>query len=151
MASPRPPSRGQRRAERGSALDGEPAATDLERLSQLARALADSEPGPAGELACALADAVTGIASRVDALWHLIATVVETAGISVPEAKSAPAEFLQALAAPRSTRPRGVRLSIDGREWVAAISKDRLPADPAIAWAALERLTRATDDQEPGR
>jgi hypothetical protein len=135
----------------GPALNSEPAATDLERLSQLARALADSEPGPAGELACALADAVTGIASRVDALWRLIATVVETAGISVPETKSPPVEFLQALAAPRSTQNRGVRLSIDGREWVAAISKDRLPADPAIAWAALERLTRATDDQEPGR
>ena len=58
----------------GAALNSEPAATDLEQLGKLARALADSEPGPAGELACALAEAVTGIASRVDALWRLIAT-----------------------------------------------------------------------------
>jgi hypothetical protein len=135
----------------GHALNSEPATTDLERLGQLARALADSEPGPASELGCALADAVTGIAGRVDDLWRLIVTVVETAGISVPEAQSPPADFLQALAAPRSNQTRGVRLSIDGREWVAAISQDQPPADPAIAWAALERLTRAADDQEPGR
>jgi hypothetical protein len=123
----------------------------LERLSELARALAESDPGPASELACALADAVAGIAGRMDALWRLIAAVVETAGVSVADAKSPPAEFMRALAAPGGPGHHSVRLSIDGKEWVAAISQDQRPTDPAGAWAALERLARAAGDEEPGR
>lgn len=132
-------------------MNGQYPAADLDRLSQLARTLADSDPGPAAELGCALAEAVAGIADRVDALRQLIVTVVEAAGLSVPGAQPPPAEFLQALAAPRSTESAGVRVTIDGREWVAAISQDEPPADPAIAWAALERLARTAEDQEPGR
>jgi hypothetical protein len=94
---------------------------------------------------------VAHIAGRVDALWRLIVTVVETAGLSAPDAESPPAEFLQALAAPPGNQTRGIRLSIDGREWVAAISQDRPPADPAGAWAALERLTRSAENQDHGK
>jgi hypothetical protein len=93
---------------------------------------------------------VAGIAGRVDALWRLIAAVVETAGVSAADAKSPPAEFTLALAAPRGSH-QSVRLNIDGKEWVAAISQDERPADPAGAWAALERVAKAADDEEPGR
>lgn len=129
---------------------GGPDEADLERIRQLAHDLADSDPGPAGELACALADAVVGIAGRVDALWQLITAVVETAGLSGPGDTSPPAEFVQALTSARSSGVQGVRLSIGGKQWVAAISQDQPPADPARAWAALERLTQATDDQDDG-
>jgi hypothetical protein len=121
---------------------------DLERVRRLAADLAGSDPGPAGELACALADAVAGIAGRVDALWQLITSVVQAAELSgpAPAAGPPPAEFVRAVTAPRRAGTRGVRLSIDGKQWVAAISQDQPPADPAGAWAALERLTRAADD-----
>jgi hypothetical protein len=130
-------------------LNDESPSADLDRLRELARALAESDPGPASELACALADAVAGVAGRMDALWRLIAAVVETAGLSLPDAKSPPAEFTRALAAPRGTGQQSVRLNIDGREWVAAISQDERPADPAGAWAAIERITKAAGQQEP--
>jgi hypothetical protein len=121
---------------------------DLERLGQLARDLADSDPGPAGELACALAEAVADISGRVDALWQLITAVVETAGLTIPEETSPPAEFAQALTSARSSGVRAVRLRISGKEWVAAVSQDHPPDDPARAWAALERVTEAADDQD---
>ena len=146
---------GPRRAERGFTLNDEPAATDLERLSELARALAESDPGPASELACALADAVAGLSGRMDALWRLIAAAVETAGLSVTAAAPPPAEFTRGHPPPGGTSHRGtghqsVRLSIDGKDWVAAISEDEPPADPAGSWAALERITKAADPQQPG-
>jgi hypothetical protein len=122
--------------------------TDLERLGQLARDLADSDPGPAGELACALAEAVAAISGRVDALWQLIAAVVETAGLAMPEEASPPAEFVQALTSARSSGVQAVRLRISGKEWVAAVSQDQPPDDPARAWAALERVTEAADDRD---
>jgi hypothetical protein len=136
----------------------QPEAADLERIRQLARDLADSDPGPAGELACALADAVVSIAGRVDALWQLITAVVESAGLSMPEGSAPegsapdgsapPAEFVQALTAARGTGVHGVRLNISGRQWVAAISQDQPPDDPARAWAALKRLAEAADGQD---
>lgn len=121
---------------------------DLQRVRQLARDLADSDPGPAAELACALAEAVLGIADRMDALWQLITAAVETAGLDVPEGTSPPAEFVQALTSAPSSGVKGVRLSIGGKQWVAAVSQDQPPADPARAWAALERLTQAAEDQD---
>jgi len=127
---------------------GRPEGADLERVRQLARELAASDPGPAGELAGALAEAVTAISARVDALWQLITAVVETAGLTVPGEASPPAEFVQAVMPARGSGVKGVRLSISGKEWVAAISQDQPPADPARAWAALERLTEAADDQD---
>lgn len=142
---------------------GLPEPADLERIRQLAQDLADSEPGPAGELACVLADAVVSIAGRVDALWRLITAVVESAGLvekaslgeltsqGRPGASAPPAEFLQAVTSPRNSGGhRGVRLNINNKEWVAAISQDQPPVDPAGAWAALERLTKTTDDQDAG-
>jgi hypothetical protein len=129
---------------------GRPEGADLERVRQLAEDLADSDPGPAGELACALAEAVVGIAGRVDALWQLITAVVETAGLSAPDPESPPAEFVQALTSARSSGGKGVRLSIGGKQWVAALSQDEPPADPARAWAALQRLTKAAGDQDGG-
>ncbi len=127
---------------------GRPEGADLERVRQLARELAASDPGPAGELAGALAEAVTAISARVDALWQLITAVVETAGLTVPGEASPPAEFVQAVMPARGSGVKGVRLSISGKEWVAAISQDQPPADPARAWAVLERLTEAADDQD---
>jgi len=138
-----------------------PEATDLERVRQLTQDLADSDPGPAAELACALADAVVGIAGRVDALWQLITAVVESAGLSVPdgsapegsalESSAPPVEFVQALTSARGSGVQGVRLNISGKEWVAAISQDQPPDDPARAWAALKRLTEAADSRDDGR
>jgi hypothetical protein len=131
---------------------GRPEGADLERVRQLAQDLADSDPGPAGELACALAEAVVGIAGRMDALWQLITAVVEAAGLSMPAdispGSDPPSEFVRALTSARGSGVKGVRLSISGKEWVAAISQDQPPADPARAWAALERLTKATGDQD---
>ena len=91
------------------------------------------------------------MAGRMDDLWRLIAAVVETAGVSVADAASPPAEFTRALAAPGGTGHQSVRLSIDGKEWGAAISQDERPADPASAWAALERVTKAADHEAAGR
>jgi hypothetical protein len=53
---------------------------DLDRIRRLATDLAATDSGPAGELACALADAVLGIADRVHALWQLIAAGAGGAG-----------------------------------------------------------------------
>ncbi|HEU5417102.1 MAG TPA: hypothetical protein VFV41_05390 [Streptosporangiaceae bacterium] len=131
---------------------------ELARIRQLASELAEVDSGPAGELACALADAVLVLADRVDGLWQLIAAVVAAADQppgagQEPLAGPPPAEFLQALAAGRKpgrgAGHRGVRLSIGGREFVAAISPDQAPADPAGAWSALERLARSGDPGWP--
>lgn len=139
---------------------GSPEAAGLEHIRRLARSLAASDPGPAAELGCALADEVERIAVRVDALWRLITAVVEAAELSGtaegtgPDspAASPPPEFLQALSSPRRSGDRALRLNINNTEWVAAISQDEPPADPGRTWAALERLTRAIGDQaEPGQ
>jgi hypothetical protein len=119
--------------------DGDP---DLERIRQLASELAAADEGPAGELACALADAVLVIADRVDALWQLIAAVVSAAGPTAA-GDAPPPEFLQAMTSARGSGPRGVWLNIAGQDWAAAISSGTRPADPADAWAALERLARS--------
>jgi hypothetical protein len=135
---------------------------ELARIRQLAREVAAADSGPAGELACALADAVLVMADRVDGLWQLIAAVVAAAdppagrpaaaGREVP-AGPPPAEFLQALAAGRAGGPdaghRGIRLSIGGRQFVAAISPEHSPADAASAWSALERLATSEDPGWP--
>jgi hypothetical protein len=143
------------------ARSGGPA--DLERIRRLASDLAAADTGPAGELACALADAVLGIAGRVDALWQLIAAVASAA--DAPSAADAaagtiapasgdeppPAEFLQALTSARGTGHQGVRLNIAGRPWVAAISNAQPSPDPARAWATLERLAQsAAESGESG-
>ena len=120
---------------------------DLERIRRLAAELAAADTGPAAELALALAEAVTGLSDRVDALWQLISAVVESAGLSSPAgstadpAEQAPAEFVQALAGARSTGRRGVRLSIDGQDWVAALGSQP-PSTGPEAWTALSRLAR---------
>lgn len=120
--------------------------SDLERIRRLASELAEADTGPAGELACALADAVLGIAGRVDALWRLIAAVASAAApLAAGGQESPPAEFQQALTSARGSDPRGVWLNIAGQEWVAAISANTRPADPAAAWATLERLARSAE------
>lgn len=137
-------------------VSGRPELAELERIRQLARDLAESDPGPAGEFACALADAVTSIAGRVDGLWRLITAVVESAGLveaagpAVTGGSAPPAEFLQAVSSARGSSDRALRLNINNKEWVAAISQDQPPADPARTWAALERLTKAIDDDQDG-
>jgi hypothetical protein len=125
---------------------------DLDRIRHLAQLLAATDAGPAGELAGQLADAVTALTARVDAmsarvdmLWQLISAVVESAGLSAPAADAPPREFVQALERARSTGRRGVRLSIDGREWVAALSQQPPAPDPA-SWSAIERLAKQADD-----
>jgi hypothetical protein len=145
---------------------GHPEAAELERIRLLARDLAGSHPG-AAELGYALADAadriagrlesitgqIEGITGRVDGLWRLITAVLESAGLAEaaeaagPAASPPSAEFLQAVSAPRGSSDRALRLNINNKEWVAAISQDQPPADPARTWAALERLTRTIEDQ----
>lgn len=126
---------------------------DLERIRQLASELAQADSGPAGQLAGELAEAVVGLSDRVDALWRLIAAVIESAGLAAPASSTpssggvAPTDFVQALNNARATGRRGVRLSIDGREWVAALSQQPPAADGA-SWAAIERLTRESADQD---
>jgi hypothetical protein len=51
------------------------------------------------------------------------------------------------VSSPRGASDRALRLNINNKEWVAAISQDQPPADPARTWAALERLTKDIDDQ----
>jgi hypothetical protein len=126
---------------------------DLQRIRQLAIELAATDDGPAGELACALADAVVDLSDRVDALWRLISAVVESAGLAAPTAGrpgaaiGPPSEFVQALNSARATGRRGVRLCIDGKEWVAALSQQP-PFPDGAAWSAIERLTRESTDQD---
>ena len=126
---------------------------DLDRIRQLAAELARADSGPASQLVRALADEVASVADRVgemadrvESLWQLIAAVVDAAGLEVPDT-GAPREFVQALHSAQSAGNPGMRLTIGGREWVAAISPDQPPADPGHAWAALERLARMTDEQ----
>jgi hypothetical protein len=125
------------------AHDDRGAYPDLDRIRQLAGELAATDSGRAGELACALADAVLGIADRVDALWQLITAVVSAADTAPGAQEAPPAEFLQALTSARGSGHQGVRLSIAGREWIAAVSQDQRSADPVRAWAALQRLAGA--------
>jgi hypothetical protein len=142
---------------------------ELAQVRRLASELAAADAGPAAELACALADVVLRVADRVDALWQLIAAVVSaadpatagsgTAGSGTAGSGTAgngtagngpPAEFLQALTSARGSGHAGIRLSLAGGEWVAAVSQDQRPADPAAAWAALERLAQSAGDQSAG-
>ncbi len=136
---------------------------DLDRIAALARALAASDSGPAAELGCALADAVAVLSRRVDALWQVIDAALAAAGLGPGErpedrppatgpatGPAPPAELVRALTAPQDF-DQGIRLSIDGKDWVAAISPDARAADPSAAWAALQRLTQAAaEDQDPG-
>jgi hypothetical protein len=125
---------------------------DLERIRRLASELAAADPGPAGALAAELAEALAGLSARIDALWELISAIVAAAGLGGPaetadpghagadpaqaypdhaypaqpdltQAVSAQADFARAMASARLTGQRGLRLSIDGREWVAALSQ----------------------------
>jgi hypothetical protein len=135
---------------------------DLDRIRYLARLLAETDPGPAGELARELADGISALAAtvgslsaRLDALWQLISAVVESAGLSAPAAGAPipgapiagapPAQFAAELESARSTGKRGIRLSIDGREWVAALSQQPPAADPE-SWAAIARLAQQASD-----
>jgi hypothetical protein len=127
---------------------------DLERIRQLARMLSDTDVSPAGELAAELTEAVAalsakveGLSVRVDALWQLISAIVESAGLGKPSKSAPPPEFVQALDRARSTGRRGVRLNIDGKEWVAALSQQPPAPDPA-SWSAIERLAKQAGDQD---
>jgi hypothetical protein len=124
----------------------------LDRARHLAELLAETDAGPAGELAGELADEVAalaarveGLSARVDALWQLISAVVKAAGLSAPETGAPPPEFVQALERARTSGRRGVRLNIDGREWVAALSQQPPAPDPA-SWSAIERLAKQAGD-----
>jgi hypothetical protein len=134
--------------------------SDLDRIRRLAAELAATGPGPAAELATELADALAGLSARIDALWQLISAVVESAGLSVPAAGAPPPDFVRARESARTpgrcgrggaraptTGRRGVRLSIDGREWVAALSQ-QLPEADRASWSAIERLARESSDQD---
>jgi len=101
-----------------------------------------------------LADAIASLSARVDALWQLISAVVESAGLAVPAVPgptmpdpAPPPDFVQALAAARQAGRRGVRLTIDGKEWVAALGQRPPEPDPA-SWSAIERLARGAEDQD---
>jgi hypothetical protein len=131
---------------------------DLDRLRELAAELAATDTSLAGQLACALAEAFADLSDRVDALWQLISAVVESAGLSAPAtspagpaspapASPAPAAFVQALTAARATGRRDVRMSVDGREWVAVLSQHP-PVAEQEAWSAIERLARKSDQDE---
>jgi hypothetical protein len=120
-------------------------AVDLERILRLARELADSDPGPARELGCALAEAVVTLTRRVNELWELIGAALDAAGLGSTRAGGAEPspEFVRALTSPRGS-DQGVPLDISGKQWIAAINQERPPADPRAAWAALERITSPT-------
>ena len=120
---------------------------DLERIREIAAALAAEGPGSAADLATEVAAALVALSARIDAIWQLITAVVESAGLIVPQASTPPADFVQALATARRTGRRGVRLSIDGKEWVAALSQQVPSPDPA-SWSAIERLARQSADQD---
>jgi hypothetical protein len=106
---------------------------------------------PAPDRICELADAIASLSARVDALWQLISAVVESAGLAVPSpttpGPAPPPDFVQALAAARKTGRRDVRLSIDGKAWVAALGQQPPEPDPA-SWSAIERLARQAEDQD---
>jgi hypothetical protein len=153
---------------------------ELERITRLAAELAATDPGPGGALATELAEALASLSARVDALWQLISAVVASAGAVDPVETSDPgtrapgppgrtgpaagADFARAVASARRTGQRDLRLSIDGREWVAALSpetpsrqapgqqaaaRQRPDADQA-AWSAIERLARESKGQDDG-
>jgi hypothetical protein len=99
-----------------------------------------------------LSDQVGQLSGRVDALWRLIAAVVQGAssdgGRTASHAAGTdppPPEFLQAIASAQGTGRHGVRLSIAGKDWVASLDPDMPATDAAGAWSALERLAKATD------
>ena len=120
---------------------------DLDRIRDLAARLAALDPGPAAELGIEVAAAVASMSARIDALWQLISAIVESAGLSVPDASKPPADFVEAVDDARRTGRRGVRLSIDGKEWVAALSQQAPPPDRA-SWAAIERIARESSHQD---
>jgi hypothetical protein len=125
---------------------------DLTRIRELARQLAETDCCAAGELAGELAGAVAdlaatvgGLSARVDALWQLISAVVESAGLGAPSGPRA--EFEAAVEHARSAGRRDVRLNVDGRQWVAALSQQP-PAPDRASWSAIERLARQAGDQD---
>ncbi len=120
---------------------------DLDQIRDLAARLAALDPGPAGELGTEVAAAIASLSARIDALWQLISAIVESAGLSVPDASKPPPDFVEALDAARRTGRRGVRLSIDGKEWVAALSQQAPPPDRA-SWSAIERIARESSGQD---
>jgi hypothetical protein len=120
---------------------------DLDRIRDLAARLAALDPGPAGELGSELAAAITSLSARVDSLWQLISAIVESAGLSGPDATKPPPDFAEALDTARRTGRRGVRLSIDGRDWVAALSQ-QVPAPDRASWSAIARIARESSDQD---
>jgi hypothetical protein len=129
--------------------------SDLDRIKDLARLLADAGSEPAAEHVAELAEALADLCLRVDdlsakvsALWQLISTIVQSAGLSTPAASAPPAEFVHALDTARRTGKRDVRLSIDGQEWVAALSQQEQPRPDAASWTTLERLARETGDHD---
>jgi hypothetical protein len=120
---------------------------DLDQIRDLAARLAALDPGPAGELGTEVAAAIASLSTRIDALWQLISAIVESAGLSVPDASKPPPDFVEALDTARRTGRRGVRLSIDGKDWVAALSQQAPPPDRA-SWSAIERIARESSDQD---
>jgi hypothetical protein len=120
---------------------------DLDHIRDLAARLAALDPGPAAELGTEIAAAIATMSARVDALWQLISAIVESAGLSGPDASQPPADFVEALDDARRTGRRGVRLSIDGKEWVAALSQ-QAPAPDRASWSAIERIARESSDQD---
>jgi hypothetical protein len=120
---------------------------DLDRIRELTTRLGALDPGPAADLAAELATAVTALTARVDALWQLIATVVESAGLRAPAQAGPQTEFVQAVSDARRAGRRGIRVSIDGQEWVAALSHQP-PAPDAASWSAIERIARESADHD---
>ena len=128
---------------------------DLDRIRDLAARLAALDPGPAAELALQLTEVIAAQADDVarlssadsDALWQLISAIVESAGLGVPDASKPPADFVEALDDARRTGRHGVRLSIDGKDWVAALSQQAPPPDRA-SWSAIERIARESSHQD---
>jgi hypothetical protein len=119
---------------------------DLGRIRDLAQMLTETGSGPSGEQVAEIAEALADLCTRVDdlsakvsALWQLISAVVQSAGLS-PAAP--PPEFAQALDTARRSGRRDVRLSINGREWVAALSQQQQPSPDPVSWSAIERLAR---------
>lgn len=122
-------------------------APDLDRIRDLAARLAALDPGPAAELGAEVAAAIASLSARVDALWQLISAIVESAGLSIPDGSKPPPDFVAALDTARRTGRRGVRLNIDGKEWVAALGQ-QAPAPDRASWSAIERITRESSDQD---
>ena len=129
--------------------------SDLDRIRDLARSLAAAGSGSADEHVAELAEALADLSVRVDdlsakvsALWQLISTVVQSAGLSAQAASVPPQEFVAALEGARRAGKRDVRLNIDGREWVAALSQQEEPTPDPASWSAIERLARENDDHE---